>query len=474
MSAKDEYQVMARSLRPQQFKEVIGQEPVKTTLKNAYSLNRLGHAYLFSGPHGTGKTTLARIFAKILNCENPSDNEPCNLCSSCSEIARSSSLDVIEIDGASNRGIDDIRQINESVGFSAGSNRYKIYLIDEVHMLTKEAFNALLKTLEEPPKKVKFFFATTEPHKVPSTILSRCQCFYLQPINTTQIADHLTQCCQLQEIKIDPKASHLIAQRSNGSLRDALVLTDQIISFCKESVDYDSVTHFLGLLNQSSLFAFDQKAKANQVEGALELAREVFESGKNLHHFLDTLCEHYRQILYLKVFKSNTKLLPIAQEDLENYQNSANCYEYEQCIYIIDLILEAQAKLKLALSKQIALENLLVQIVRSFQRVSVKNILEKLNALEVPTNSAKPAITQIKEPLKAPLKKSEPVVKQEIKKEPIPKPIEKLNSKKDLPKPVPIQENSTNFDEKKQKSRYDTIMQFAAVELEGSINKEVK
>lgn len=216
------YQVLARKFRPKFFSEVIGQEAVITTLRHALAQKRLAQAYLFCGCRGTGKTTLARLFAKALNCTQLKDGEPCNHCSSCIDIAAGHSLDVLEIDGASHRGIEDIRQINESVHFSPTSGRYKIYLIDEVHMLTKEAFNALLKTLEEPPEHVKFFFATTEPHKVPATILSRCQRFNLMRLSEEQIIKSLQTIADQLSIEVqEPQALELVARLAEGSLRDA-------------------------------------------------------------------------------------------------------------------------------------------------------------------------------------------------------------------------------------------------------------
>src|SRR3984957_4201366 len=232
MQSMPEYQVLARKYRPQSFQEVLGQEAIITTLKNAIKNNRLAHAYLFCGSRGTGKTTLARIFAKALNCQRPTEDlEPCNVCESCKEITSGSSLDVLEIDGASHRGIDDVRQINDTVGYSCASGKYKIYIIDEVHMLTKEAFNALLKTLEEPPPKVKFFFATTEPHKIPATILSRCQRFNLRRISPSLIVQKLQRIAQDVKAEIDPEALHLIANMADGALRDAESLLDQVLSF---------------------------------------------------------------------------------------------------------------------------------------------------------------------------------------------------------------------------------------------------
>src|SRR3989344_5068218 len=231
------YQVIARKYRPQSFSDVVGQGPAVTTLKNAIRFDKVAHAYLFCGSRGVGKTTLARLFAKALNCSSPtSDLEPCNECPSCVEITSGQSLDVIEIDGASNRGIDDIRQINETVGYAPALGKYKIYIIDEVHMLKKEAFNALLKTLEEPPEKAKFFFATSEPHKGLPTIISRCQRFDLARIQPSLIASKLGSIARDLNRDVEPAALHLIASFAEGSLRDAESLFDQILCFAQNQI----------------------------------------------------------------------------------------------------------------------------------------------------------------------------------------------------------------------------------------------
>ncbi|ETR79913.1 DNA polymerase III gamma subunit, partial [Chlamydia pneumoniae B21] len=252
------YQASSRKYRPQIFREILGQSSVVAVLKNALIFNRAAHAYLFSGIRGTGKTTLARILAKALNCVHLSeDGEPCNQCFSCKEIASGSSLDVLEIDGASHRGIEDIRQINETVLFTPVKAKFKIYIIDEVHMLTKEAFNALLKTLEEPPQHVKFFFATTEIHKIPGTILSRCQKMHLQRIPEKTILEKLSLMAQDDHIEASQEALAPIARAAQGSLRDAESLYDYVISLFPKSLSPDTVAQALGFASQDSLRTLD-------------------------------------------------------------------------------------------------------------------------------------------------------------------------------------------------------------------------
>ena len=464
MSKQSDYQVMARSMRPQRFEDVVGQEKTKTTLKNAFQLGRLSHAYLFCGFHGIGKTTLARLFAKMLNCDAPENGEPCNQCASCREITACCSLDVIEIDGASNRGIDDIRQINETVSFAVKGNKHKIYILDEVHMLTKEAFNALLKTLEAPPEKVTFIFATTEPHKIPTTILSRCQCFYLEPITSRDIQEHILKCTQKMGVEFEASAAELVAKRARGSLRDALVLADQLITYCQKGVTEEKATHFLGLLPKNELFDFDLKGAQNDLDAACSLAQSVISSGKNLTQFLDMLCEHFRQILYIKIYRKNPPSLKVSDNEWPAYEKSAGCYSYDQCLYIIDLILETQTKINRAASKQIALENLLIQIVRSHQRVSVQSLIDQLDALKSKLGSAPTAAE------KAPVKPAQPAAAPPPLKE-----EKKPVSKKELtPKPPQVAPPSEAPKPSAEKPNicYNTVMQFASVELEGSLKKE--
>lgn len=427
-----EYQVFARKYRPQTFAEVLGQDPIVTTLKNAIKYQRLHHAYLFCGMRGTGKTTLARVFAKAINCSHLSqDFEPCNQCSSCKEITSGHSLEVIEIDGASNRGIDDIRQINETVGYAASSGRYKIYIIDEVHMLTKEAFNALLKTLEEPPPKVLFLFATTEAYKVLPTILSRCQRFNLARIPMDTILGKLQRIVSENGGKAEEDALRMIAERAEGGLRDAESLLDQIHSFHGGEITKQSVASVLGIFPRDILFELDLAGKEGNYAKAFEVASLLFSEGKDLIHFVETLTEHIRNLLIVKLSGKDSPLLNVSPSDRIKYEASAKFYRKELCMSLLDYLTEKQTQIRFAPSGQIALETILLHVLRSHTRVPVEFLVRKLTELEKPVEA------------------------------PLPAPIE-LGAR-----PTEQAKRATT----KEQSGHDTLLNFAAIELEGKLQR---
>lgn len=373
------YQVLARKYRPQQFSDVVGQEAAVTTLKNALRFDQAAHAYLFCGSRGVGKTTLARLFAKALNCpQRTADLEPCNQCPSCLEISSGQSLDVIEIDGASNRGIDDIRQINETVGYAPSHGQYKIYIIDEVHMLTKEAFNALLKTLEEPPQKAKFFFATTEPHKVLPTIISRCQRFDLTRIDPELISRKLGQIALDMGREVETEALHLIASFSDGSLRDAESLFDQILCFSSSSIQTGTVREALGLAAEEYFSALDQAFTDCHLAYAFELVEKLFRTGKDLPHFLEQLVDHYRCICLCKTVGADA--LPAHLE--KRYSKAASFYTPAQSLYILDLLVTAEQTMQKSPFPRVTLESTLLHLIRSKNRIPIEVIVRRLHALE--------------------------------------------------------------------------------------------
>jgi len=519
-----EYQVLARKYRPQTFAEVLGQDAIVTTLKNAIKYKRLAHGYLFCGSRGTGKTTLARVFAKALNCQAPSvDFEPCNTCSSCREITSGHSLDVMEIDGASHRGIDDIRQINENVGYTPSCGHYKIYIIDEVHMLTKEAFNALLKTLEEPPPKVKFFFATTEPHKVLPTILSRCQRFNLNRIPVEEIIRKLKSIAQDLDVTIEDDAVRLLAIRADGGLRDAESLLDQIIAFNEGAISVKTIADVLGIMPKDQLYKLDQAGKDGNIAFAFELAHQIFSEGKDILHFVENLNEHIRNILMVKLSGKEAPFLSLSEAERNQYELSAKLYSQEQCVNILEFLIEAQNQIRYMTSPKIALEALLIRIIRTHQRIPVDFLIKRLveleekignNTFSAPTEtvvnkvieqaplSQKLTIEKTESPLPSPIVLKEVVLKKivsekaSITEDPTPtaadlgirvkKAVEVKAEKSETTASKAVAEKKVaekkvvdKVEEVKpitepplQSSRYDTILQFAAVELEGVIQKK--
>lgn len=375
-----DYQSLARKFRPQTFQDVCEQDFVVKTLKNAIALNRVSHAYLFSGSRGTGKTTLARIFAKALNCKNLSANyEPCNECSSCKEISSSSSLDVLEIDGASNRGIDDIRKLNETTLYTPSSSKYRIYIIDEVHMLTKEAFNALLKTLEEPPSNVKFFFATTEPHKVLPTILSRVQRFDLKRISAESICHKLRKILASSSVILEEEALLALASAASGSLRDAESLLDQILCTDKKTIGYDDLAQMLGFCSLEHFFKLDIAFAKQDISFAFTLSKYIFDEGKDFSHFLDSLLSHFKRILQIKL--TNALPLELSQKQKEKYAETAKYYTESQCLYILEYLMKWVEVLSKTELKKVYLEMMLLEIIRSKSKVFVEDLISRFEAL---------------------------------------------------------------------------------------------
>lgn len=462
-----EYQVLARKYRPQTFAEVLGQDAIVATLKNAIKHKRLAHAYLFCGSRGTGKTTLARVFAKTLNCQNPNSTlEPCNQCSTCKEIASGISLDVLEIDGASNRGIDDIRQINETVGYSTASGGYKIYIIDEVHMLTKEAFNALLKTLEEPPPKVIFFFATTEPHKVLPTILSRCQRYNLNRIPEEMIINKLLRITKEMNYSADEEALRIIADRAEGGLRDAESLLDQILAFHNTgAITTETVASILGVMPRETFFELDRAGKDGNLAIAFDIADRIFSEGKDLLHFIEMLTEHFRNILVVKLSGAEASLLSLSENERQQYAETAKLYRKDLCLTLLDYLIDMQSKIRFAPSSRIALEAILLHIIRTHNRVPVNVLIQRLCDLEEKLNTTGESPSLNTEP---------PSPTPSVTEDPTPTPADLGLEKK--PKPKPKQKTQPSAEKiatipPEEQYRYDTLLQFAAIELEGTIQK---
>lgn len=374
------YIVLARKWRPLTFEDVAGQEHVTRTLMNALQQQRMGHAFIFAGPRGVGKTTAARLLAKALNCETQPAINPCNQCKSCKAVTEGHSLDVIEIDGASNRGIDEIRNLRENIRFSPASSRYKVYIIDEVHMLSKEAFNALLKTLEEPPAHAVFIFATTEIHRVPLTILSRCQRFDFKRIPTAVIADRLQQIAEFEKIPIDRDGLLLISRKAEGSMRDATSILDQLASSSAETLTVEKVQEALGLINEELFFEFTDLIPQKEDAAVIRFARAVFEQGHDLVNFLHGLEEHFRNLLIARATGS-TQLLETSDYFKNLYQEKAPLFAEKDLLHYIDILTQNEALLKYSENPQLILELLLLKLVHKPLSVALEELLELLKNL---------------------------------------------------------------------------------------------
>lgn len=356
------YTVFALKWRPNNFDEIVGQNHIVTTLKNAVANNRLAHAYIFAGPRGVGKTSTARILAKALNCKNGPTLNPCGKCPVCIDIAAGRSFDVIEIDGASNRGIDEIRTLRENVKFPPTSGKFKIYIIDEVHMLTTEAFNALLKTLEEPPEFVKFIFATTHAHKVPPTVLSRCQRLDFRRIPVVETIRQLELIIAKEKIQIENEVLFAIARSSDGSLRDAESLLDQLSSFSKGKISLKDVVAILGIVEQDALFEITDKIIQKDSKAALELFNRVIDEGKDIGVFLSNLIEHFRNLMVAKVSKADVKLIDLPVEICEKLLTQSKNLSLEEIFIAFNILINAQEMTKRLESLRIPLEIALIKL----------------------------------------------------------------------------------------------------------------
>src|SRR5665213_2920591 len=351
------YLVLARKYRPQSFEELVGQAHITALLRKSIESGRIAHAFLFCGPRGIGKTSCARILAKSLNCQNGPTLKPCGECSACLEIANGNSFDVIEIDGASNRGIDEIRTLRENVKFAPSYGRYKIYIVDEVHMLTSDAFNALLKTLEEPPEHVKFIFATTEVHKVPATILSRCQRFDFKRIQVEIIMDNLKSICVKENLKANEEALFAIAKASQGSMRDALSILDQLSALSDKGIDAADVFSMLGMVEIEFLFDLTDALIARSCVKALDIFNQVIERGKDIKQLGKDLTEHFRHLMIVKVGGvSLNGLIDYPSGVKERLATQAEKITIAGILKAIELFIEAQETAKVMETLRMPLE----------------------------------------------------------------------------------------------------------------------
>src|SRR3984893_2350566 len=403
------YQVFARKNRPQTFDDLVGQAHVSQTLKNAVQQNRLAHAYLFVGPRGVGKTSTARILAKSLNCVNGPTATPCGKCDNCLEIAAGNSLDVIEIDGASNNSVEDVRELRDNVRYAPAKGRYKIYLIDEVHMLSAAAFNALLKTLEEPPPHVKFIFATTEPQKVLPTILSRCQRFDLHRIPANLIAQHLQFIAGKEKITLEPAAAHAIARGAEGGLRDAESMLDQLVAFCGDPISENDVLKVFGFTSQQTVANFTDKILRAATAEAVQLLHEQSESGKDMMRLMADLISYLRDLLVFKV--KPDALSEDVDPDLQKFLAAkAELIATDRLLDLIDKFAETEGRMKWTPNKKLHFEVAVIKAIQSLNQVTLNEVIENLNALRDGKETSQKKQSQAKASKAAP-KLNEPAVR---------------------------------------------------------------
>jgi DNA polymerase-3 subunit gamma/tau len=381
--AQAEYQVLARKWRPQAFEGVVGQEHVTRTLKNAIEQKRIHHAYLFIGSRGIGKTTTARILAKALNClaaDGPTA-EPCGECDNCVSIARGNNIDVMEIDGASNNGVDDIREIRENVRMVPSHARYKIYIIDEVHQLSSGAFNALLKTLEEPPPHAVFILATTEAHKIPATIISRCQRHDFRRVATPRLVELLRNIVDKEGLKATDEALYAIARAAEGGVRDSESILDQLISYCDAEITFKDVIDVLGLVDWRLLHDLCDAILDQNIARQLGIVDEVVAAGKDLSQFLQEILQYYRNLLVCKTADAE-KLLSLPEDELREMQQRAQRFSLTQIIRLVEQFAELTKGFDWQIAQRIALEALLIRLSKVGTEISVDTVLEKLILLQ--------------------------------------------------------------------------------------------
>jgi len=374
------YEVFARKYRPQTFDDIVGQTHVTRTLKNAVEQNRLAHAYLFVGPRGTGKTSTARILAKAVNCAKGLTVTPCGKCDNCREIAAGNSLDVIELDAASNRGIDDVRELRDNVRYAPAKSRFKIYIIDEVHMLTKEAANALLKTLEEPPRHVIFCLATTEPEKLPITILSRCQRFDLHRIATNLIAQQLQTIAVKEKLTLEPAAAHAIARGAEGGMRDAESMLDQLVAFCGEKITEPDVLNVFGFTSQQMVIDFVGRILRGETADALALLHDQCEAGKDMMKLMSDTIAYLRDLLVFKV-KPDALSDEASAEMRAAFNEQAPLLETDRLLELIDQFAAAEGRMKWAPNKKLHFEVAVIRAIQTLDQTTLDEVIENLNAL---------------------------------------------------------------------------------------------
>ena len=377
------YVALYRKFRPAEFSEVKGQEHIVTTLQNQIKANRVGHAYLFCGTRGTGKTSIAKIFAKAVNCESPVDGSPCGVCQTCKNISAGASMNVIEIDAASNNGVDNIREIRENVAYSPTEGKYKVYIIDEVHMLSIGAFNALLKTLEEPPEYVIFILATTEAHKIPITILSRCQRYDFKRITAETICDRLRELMEKESVDVEEKALRYVAKAADGSMRDALSLLDQCIAFyLGKKLTYDNVLEVLGALDTDVYSSLLRKIIKKDIPAVMADVESIVMQGRELSQFVTEFIQYLRNLMFVQSADHLEDFLEVSTENLQQLKEEAKMIDGESLMRYIRVFSELSGQIKYSTQKRVLVEVALIKLCKPQMERNYDSILDRLQAIE--------------------------------------------------------------------------------------------
>jgi DNA polymerase-3 subunit gamma/tau len=375
------YIVFARKYRPQTFEQVVGQSHVTQTLANAIGADRVAHAILLSGPRGTGKTTIARIMAKAMNCEKGPAGDPCNRCRSCKEITEGHAADVFEIDGASNNSVEQVRELRENLKYLPVHSRYKIYIIDEVHMLSLAAFNALLKTLEEPPPHILFMFATTESHKIPITILSRCQRHDLRRIDAEAISRQLKQICEAEQAQIDDEGLALVALEAAGSMRDGLSLLDHVLSCAEGPVTAQSISDLLGVVERKHLFEFSGALFSQDIQAVLEKIDAAWRHGYEIKRFYADLVTHFHHLSVLKMGSRTDHLVDLPLGEIERMKSQVADVSRSYLLQIFELLFQAEPSIKMSSQPKLALEMIFLKLFQTAPALSIDTLIQKLDQL---------------------------------------------------------------------------------------------
>ena len=392
------HKALYRVYRPQKFEDVVGQEHITKTLRNQIDSDNIGHAYLFSGTRGTGKTSTAKIFARAVNCLDSIDQEPCNECEVCRDILSDNIMDVVEIDAASNNSVDDIRELRESVKYSPTKAKYKVYIIDEVHMLSQGAFNALLKTLEEPPSYVIFILATTEPHKIPATILSRCQRFDFKRVTVKDITLRMKRICTEENIEVEDKALNLIARNSQGALRDALSILDQCISFGDSKIDYKDVVELLGTVNIEQLFDLAQYIINQNTKESLKILNEFIVWGKDIRNLINDLIDHFRNLMICKVSNDLDEIIALPEETINQLREQSKTVNNNDLIRILNILSETQDNIRIASNPRVVAEITMMKIAQPMFDESKEALIKRIENLEKVIESGNITVTNVSVP----------------------------------------------------------------------------